>query len=109
MKCDWCETEHPPEFRGQSRDEAQFLERIKEFGLVHVYISKTTGRCHCGEELGVYILPIAGPAHPRTPVVGHKGQGCIGPWTHNVGLMKGHGLEAKPLPCEDAYCNQVWS
>jgi len=108
--CDWCETEHTTELSNYSmkRDEKKFIEEILKLGLIHVFISKETKLCRCGAQLECHILPVPGPAHPRTPVTGHKGVGCIGPWIHNVELMKFHGLEAKPLPCEDSYCNEVF-
>lgn len=37
-------------------------------------------------------------------VIGHRGQGCPGPWVHNPRLLD----EPKPLPCADACCNEVW-
>lgn len=108
--CDWCETVHTMDVSNysQKRDEAKFTEEIEKLGLVHVFISKEIKQCHCGAQLDCYILPVPGPAHPRTPVTGHKGKGCIGPWMHNKELMRHHGLEPKPLPCDDPYCNEVW-
>jgi hypothetical protein len=54
------------------------------------------------------ILEIPGPAHPATPVVGHPGNGCVGPWAHNAHLMQTIGLVELPLPCHDQYCNEHW-
>ena len=106
--CDWCQQDHIG-FRPNSSSCKQLYKAIQETGLIHVFISNSTGPCPiCGVDTETRILPIPGPAHPATPIHGHAGVGCMGPWTHNKELMEHNGLTTKPLPCDDPHCNEVW-
>jgi hypothetical protein len=109
-KCNWCGEDHDAHDKWK-RDEVALFEAMKATGLIHIFISNEPRECPlCGSETEVRILPIASKtgAHPYTPIKGHKGKGCIGPWIHNKELMGSEGLEVLPLPCFDEYCNKAW-
>ena len=106
--CDFCGQNHG-NFRGPDKSNAMLIDAIKKAGLIHAFIGTDISKpCHCGAPVGLWILPVVGPAHPATPVIGHKGQGCIGPWLHNKALMESEDLAPLPLPCDDPYCNELW-
>lgn len=113
MKCSWCGQEHgnfwgPTRYLAETSRNIGLIKTLKKHNLIHAYIGSTPKTCYCGIDTQVFILPIPGPAHPATPVIAHKGTGCIATWLHSEELMKSEGLEPKPLPCDDKFCNLIW-
>ncbi len=93
---------------------ANFIGALERVNLVHIFVGELIVRdppekCECGQPREQQWLDIPTPGgDPRTPIVGHPGEGCIGPWIHNKKMMRFHGLEPKPLPCSDSFCNSCW-
>lgn len=92
-----------------------FIGALETTSFIHVFIGELQwpagpDLCFCGVQREQDYLRIPTPAGaPNTPIVGHIGRGCVATWLHNADMMRSHGLEPKPLPCSDAFCNAIWT